>query len=241
MSVSRFLTTGVSNEAASDLVPAVDVILDGCIPERGQKMTHYKLTYFDTDGRGAPVRIAFHAAGIDFEDVRIDFKEFMAIRESLRFHCVPTLEIDGTVVTQSNAMARYVGKMAGLYPEDDLQALYCDEAMGAIEDLLHKIVPTFGLEGDALKAAREKLVEDWITTIVGGLGELIDRGGDYFADNRLTVADLKVAGLIKWLNSGQLDHVPTDLVGRVAPALNDHVERVFNDPVVMAYYAEQSR
>ena len=68
---------------------------------------------------------------------------------------------------------------------------------------------------------------------------MLERGGDYLADNRLTVADLKVAGLVKWLNSGQLDHVPADLVEQLAPALNAHAERVFNDPVVKAYYAAQ--
>ena len=204
-------------------------------------MAQYKLTYFDMGGRAEPVRIAFHAAGIDFEDVRASFPEFMEMRESLRFNCLPTLEIDGKVVTQSNAMCRYVGKMAGLYPEDDLQALYCDEALGVIEDLLHALTPTFGLEGDALKAAREKLVEGWMTTFIKGLGELIERGGDYFADNRLTVADLKVAGLIQWLNSGQLDHVPSDLVERLAPALNTHAELVFSHPVVKAYYEAQSQ
>lgn len=203
-------------------------------------MAHYKLTYFGMGGRAEPVRIAFHAAGIDFEDVRISFPEFMEMRKALRFNSVPTLEIDGRVVTQSNAMCRYVGKMAGLYPEDDLQALYCDEAMGAIEDLLHTLTPTFGLEGDQLKAAREKLVDGWMTTFIKGLGQLIERGGDYFADNRLTVADLKVAGLVQWLNSGQLDHVPKDLVARLAPALNKHAERVFGDPIVKAYYAAQS-
>jgi glutathione S-transferase len=204
-------------------------------------MTDYKLTYFDMDGRAAPIRIAFHAAGIDFEDSRISFQDFMGIRESLRFNCVPVLEIDGGVLTQSNAMCRYIGKMAGLYPADDLQALYCDEAMGAIEDLLHAMTPTFGLEGDALKSARDKLVDGWMTTFIKGLGELLERGGDYFADSRLTVADLKVAGLIKWLGSGHLDHVPPDLVERLAPALNAHVERVFNDPVVRSYNEAQSR
>lgn len=208
---------------------------------KGAEMTQYKLTYFGMGGRAEPVRIAFHAAGIDFEDVRISFPEFMEMRKSLRFNCVPTLEIDGRVVTQSNAMCRYAGKMAGLYPEDDLQALYCDEALGAVEDLLHVLTPTLGLEGDKLKSAREKLVEGWLTTFVTGLGDLIERGGDYFADNRLTVADLKVAGIVQWLNSGQLDHVPTDLVERLAPALNAHAELVFRHPVVRAYYEAQSQ
>ena len=203
-------------------------------------MAHYKLTYFDMDGgRAEPVRIAFHAAGIDFEDVRISFPEFMEMRESARFNCVPVLSIDGVDVTQSNAMCRFIGKMANLYPDDDRQALYCDEAMGAVEDLLHQMVHTFGLEGDELKAAREKLVDGWIPVFLKGFNELLDRGGDYFADNRLTVADLKVAGITGWFRSGQLDHIPTDLVDRVAPKLVAHEQRVAADPLVTAYYASR--
>ena len=203
-------------------------------------MANYKLSYFDMDGgRGEPVRIAFHAAGLAFDDERISFPQFAETRQNLRFTSLPVLEIDGTVVTQSNAMARYVGKMAGLYPEDDLQALYCDEALGAIEDLLHCVVQTFGLEGEELKEAREKLVDGWLSVFLRGLSEMLDRGGDYFADNRLTVADLKVFGITRWLLSGQLDHVPTDLVERNAPKLIAHEQRVTNDPVVVAYYASR--
>ncbi len=205
-------------------------------------MTSYKLTYFDIDGgRAEPIRITFHAAGVEFEDHRISFPEFMEARESMRFHCTPTLEIDGVVVTQSNAMCRYIGKMAGLYPEDDLQALYCDEALGAIEDLLHQMVGTFFLEGDELKAAREKLVDGWLTIFLKGLDEMLERSGDYFADNRLTVADIKVLVTTKWLSSGELDHIPTDIVDRVAPRLAAHQKRVAEDPVVTAYYAARSQ
>jgi glutathione S-transferase len=200
-------------------------------------MSIYKLTYFDMDGgRAEPIRIAFHAAGIEFEDVRISFPEFMEMRGGLRFNCVPVLEIDGVTVTQSNAMCRYVGKMAGLYPDDPMQALYCDEAVGAIEDLMHAMVHTFGLEGDELKAAREKLVDGWLSIFLKGLNEILERGGDYFADNRLTVADLKVFPLTRWLMSGDLDHVPTDIVSRLAPALVEHLDQVAADPVVVSYY-----
>ncbi len=204
-------------------------------------MPNYKLTYFDFDGgRAEPIRIAFHAAGIGFEDNRLSFAEFGEMRGSTPFNAVPVLDIDGEPVTQSNGLSRYVGKLAGLYPEDELQALYCDEALGALEDLLHCIVPTFGLQGDELKAAREKLVDGWLSVYVKGLGRLLQRGGDYFADNRLTVADLKAWTQTRWLRNGSLDHVPTDLVDRLAPGLVEHEARVAADPIVVAYYESRS-
>lgn len=201
-------------------------------------MSNYKLTYFDIDGgRAEPIRIAFHAAGIDFEDKRISFADFGEMRRYTRFNSVPVLEMDGAAVTQSNAIGRYVGKMAGLYPEDDLQALYCDEVMGALEDLLHHTVRTFGLEGEELKRAREALVDGWLTVYLRGLDELLVRGGGaYFADQRLTVADLKAFVQTRSLDEGVLDHVPKDIVERTAPRLVEHKERVENDPRVVAYY-----
>lgn len=204
-------------------------------------MARYELIYFDMDGgRGEPVRIAFHRAGIEFKDVRWTFPEFMEKRQELRFTCAPVLRIDGQQITQSNAIMRYVGKLADLYPEDPLQALYCDETMEAVEDLLHYIVGTFGLEGEELKTAREKLVNGWMTTFLIGLNDLLERGGgEYFADNRLTMADLKVFVQTRSLTAGVLDHVPLDLVERVAPLLVKHQGRIAEEPAVQAYY--QSR
>ena len=204
-------------------------------------MSNYKLTYFDFDGgRAEPIRIAIHAAGVDFEDNRISFAEFGEMRQGARFNSVPVLAIDGDAVTQSNAISRYVGKMAGLYPEDDLQALYCDEVLDALEDLLHHVVPTFGLHGEELRLAREKLVDGWLSVFVRGLGELLARGGgEYFANKGLTVADLKAFVTTGWLRSGDLDHVPTDLVERLAPGLVEHQERIKADPRVVAYYASR--
>ncbi len=166
----------------------------------------------------------------------------MKTRSEMRFTCSPELEIDGVVVTQSNSMLRYVGKMAGLYPEDDMQALYCDETMDAVEDLLHQVVHTMGLEGDELKAAREKLADGWMSVFINGIAEILQRGGgEYFADNRLTVADLKVFVQIRSLRAGTLDHIPTDLVDKLAPGLVKHQERVGNEPIVTAYYAARAK
>ena len=204
-------------------------------------MATYKLTYFDFDGgRGEPIRIAFHAAGIEFEDQRVSFDEFMGLRAGLRFNALPVVEIDGSEITQSNALTRHIGRMANLYPGDDLQALYCDEVMDAVEDLTHRVAGTFGLEGDELKSAREKLVDGWLPVFITGIGGLLERGGgDYFADGRLTIADLKTFVVTRWLTGGSLDHIPAYLVERLAPGLVAHQERVENDPVVKAYYASK--
>ena len=137
-----------------------------------------------------------------------------------------------------NSQARL---LAGLYPEDELQALYCDEPMDAIEDLLHRIVATFGLEGGELKQAREELAAGWLKTFVLGLDDLLARGGGrYFADNRLTVADLKVFVQVRSLLNGTLDHVPADFVEQIAPALVEHCNRIGEEPIVTAYYASRS-
>jgi glutathione S-transferase len=63
------------------------------------------------------------------------------------------------------------------------------------------------------------------------------RGGEYFADGRLTIADLKVMVWVRSLRSGILDHVPADLPDKLAPKLVAHLERVDGDPRVQAYYA----
>ena len=205
-------------------------------------MSRYKLTYFDIDGgRAEPIRIAFHAAGIAFEDNRISFDEFSMMRSDTRFTCVPVLEIDGAQITQSNAISRYIGKKAGLYPADDLQALYCDEVLGALEDLTYHIVRTIGLEGEELRLAREKLVDGWLSIFLRGLDQLLSRGGgEYFADNKMTVADLRAFVQTRSLCAGILDYVPTDIVERVAPGLIKHKERIDADPRVRAYYATRS-
>ena len=204
-------------------------------------MPSYKLTYFAFDGgRGEPVRIALHAAGVDFEDERLNFAEFSEMRQTTPFNALPVLEVDGAVFTQTNSLLRYVGKLAGLYPADHLQALYCDEVMSVFEDINHQVGQTFGMQGEALRLAREKLTDGWLTVFLQGLDRLLARGGgEYFADHQLTVADLKAFVQVRSLRSGILDHVPTDLVDRLSPALVEHQLRIEAEPKVVAYYASR--
>lgn len=202
-------------------------------------MTTLKLTYFDFHGgRAEPVRLALHLGGIAFDDHRFPGAEFAAIRQTAPLGQVPVLEVDGVQVTQSDAILRYAGKRGGLYPTDDYQALLCDEILAGLEDAGIQVGKSFGLTGDALKEARTALVEGPLPKYLGWLQhQLQAHGGSYFADNRLTIADLKVFVFVRSLTSGQLDHVPTDLVERLAPAVHAHAQRIAATAGVSQYYA----
>lgn len=203
-------------------------------------MSQLKLTYFDFHGgRAEPARLALIMGGIAFEDSRFGFADFAEVRKSTPLGQVPTLHVDGVQVTQSDAITRYVGKLAGLYPLDAFQALLCDEVLDAVEDVNVKLGATFGLTGDALKDARTALVNGALPLYLGWLQkQLLAHGGEYFADKRLTIADLKVFSFVQGLNAGRLDHVPTDLVEKVAPALNAHMQRIAQTPAIAKYYAK---
>ena len=98
-----------------------------------------------------------------------------------------------------------------------------------------------GLEGEELRLAREKLIDGWLSVYLRGLDQLLIRGGgEYFADNRMTVADLRAFVQTRSLGSGILDYVPTDIVQQVAPGLVRHKDRINADPRVIAYYAAHS-
>jgi len=202
-------------------------------------MPNLKLTYFDFDGgRGEPIRLALAIGGIPFEDDRFPLSDWPEVKKHTPLHQVPVMEIDGTTFTQTNTMCRYVGKITGLYPENALQAAYCDEAMDALEDIITKIVKTFFIEDEEEKRqARIALAEGPITLFLQRFETMLkERGGRYFADDRLTVADLRIFLWIKNLGSGLLDYIPTEIVDQVAPALNEHFERVNSDPDIVAYY-----
>ena len=203
-------------------------------------MPQLKLSYFDFHGgRAEPVRLALAIGGIAFEDHRFAFTDFAEVRKTSPFGQVPLLHVDGVAVTQSDAMLRYAGKLAGLYPTDAYQALLCDEVTYVVEEAGAAMGPTFRMTGEEQKAARLALVNGSMPVYLAWLqSQLQGRGGEYFSDNRLTVADMKVFIDVRGLNSGRWDHIPKDLVEKVAPALNDHMNRIAQTPSVMAYYAK---
>jgi glutathione S-transferase len=202
-------------------------------------MAQLKISYFDVNGgRAEPIRLALHNGGIAFEDYRFPYSDFEEERKSTPLGQVPILTIDNVQITQSNAILRYVGKQSGLYATDLYQALLCDEVIDLGEDCTTKIVATFALQGPALKTARETLIEGPLSKYLKYLdAKLVAQGGEFFADNQLTIADLKVMTIINWLNANALDHIPHDLVASIAPKLSAYHQKILVNEAIFGYYA----
>ena len=157
-------------------------------------MDKLKLVYFDIDGaRGEAARLAMVIGGVPFEDDRVKFTDWESRKPGTPFGALPVLERDGQTVAQSNGINRYVGKLAGLYPNDAWQAALCDEAMDAVEEIATTVWATMFLPAAEKKAQRESLAAGPLSYSLDRLQRrLVAHGGHYFADSRLTVADLKV-------------------------------------------------
>ena len=94
----------------------------------------FKFRYFDFEGAGEKVRLAFVLAGIPFEDVRLKMSEWPAMKKTMKYGQVPKLEIgEDEDLYQSMAMMKYVALASdskSLYPiAEPLKCVFIDEML----------------------------------------------------------------------------------------------------------------
>eukprot|EP00911_Craspedida_sp_UC1_P002625 UC1_evm7s1936 len=188
---------------------AAKAVLDGCT-----------LTYFGMTGRGEGPRLALVLAGVDFTDERIQGSEWPALKASTPWGSMPVLTLkDGTRIAQVRAILRYLGRVTGLHPTDDLLAARCDEIMDVAEDINIAVNNTGrGLGAEEKNAARLAAVTD-----DGNVAQLLQRLDSYIAahgsnltghsvGNSLTTADLAIVASLTPLTLGFFDGVPKDVL-----------------------------
>jgi glutathione S-transferase len=181
-----------------------------------------RLRYFPFPGRAAAIRDALRIGRVAFEDVLVQPDRFQQqkLAGELPFGSLPVLDVEtlvGTVsAAQSNAILRFAGRRAGLYPIDDpVRALKVDEALDLGEDLYHVIAPSID-EQDAERrlAMRKILAEETLPRWMGFLERLLVVNGrtGFVVGDTLTVADLKLYWVADKLTNGTLDGIPKSLL-----------------------------
>jgi glutathione S-transferase len=199
-------------------------------------MTKPKLYYFDAPiSRGEECRLAFSCAGLDFEDVRLSRDTWTReLKPTSPFGSLPWVEVDGERLAQSNAILGWIGAQSNLLPKDPFEAARHVAMMSAVEDLRQKISPTLRItEEEAKKKARAELaattIPQWAAYVEKQLGD-----GPFFGGKTLSVADIKLHMLVRWLTSGALDHVPPTVLDGF-PKLKSLSAAVAEHPGVKAW------
>jgi len=156
-------------------------------------MVHYRLIYFNSRGRGEPIRYLFALAGVEYEDVRLDHGEkWQTMKPNTPFGQLPVLEIDGFQLAQTKAIARYLGhefKMAG---RNNLESAKADMLVDGVEDVSTHIRPVFReKDPEKKKELFEAVMKEHIEPFLKRYEHFLEKSGTgYFVSDQITWADL---------------------------------------------------
>ncbi|KAJ3296339.1 thioredoxin-like protein [Rhizoclosmatium globosum] len=185
-----------------------------------------KLTYFNIKARAEPIRLALAINDIPFEDERIPRDQWATLKPTTPFGQVPLLTVNGsTVIAQSTAILRYVGKFGPLklYPDDALKAALVDQLISQVQDVEASLRPS-GAENDPVKklALRVELAEKGLPPLFAALDAFIAKyGGAYATGSDITIADLFVYQMNTSYSAGAYDGIPATIL-----AGYEHIQKV---------------
>ena len=205
-----------------------------------------KLIYPDLPfWRAETSRLALFIGEIEFEDYRPSREVIAKMRTEgvFPFGQFPVLQVDDKTIAQRGAIARFCGKLGGLYPtENDFYAAKVDEVIDLATDITGKIRPAL-IEKDPDKRMemRRELSENVLPHWLGFMETLLENNGKtgYFVDDSLTVADLAAWRLCGWISGGIIDGIPETILDAFS-LLNAHQNHISNLPKV-AEWLEKNR
>ncbi|KAF1335298.1 Glutathione s-transferase, partial [Globisporangium splendens] len=201
-----------------------------------------KLTYFHFEARAAATRLAFYIGGVPFVDERLDRDTFIANKATYPFGQIPVLEVDGHVFAQSQAMLRYAGRLAKLYPiNDPLAALKIDEILNGIEELSEKMGPAFREQDpEKKKQMRLDLANDTIPRYLSIIESRLKTHAKYavLQTKDVHISDIAMYTWIKSLRAGYIDHIPVTVADGY-PLIEASFQKVSTHPKVVEWYAIQ--
>jgi len=191
-------------------------------------MPEYKLTYFNLRARAEVSRLLFAAAGVKYEDIRVEKSRWPELKPTTPFGQVPFLEADGVKLCQSKAIARFLALKFDMAGKTDLDKARADMIVDCIDDVLKPTI-TFFFESDKARQAElhDKFAKETLPQQLGLLEKLLkeNKNGDsFFVGDSLTWADLAWADICWWLEAVSAP-APLSSVPKLK-ALKERVEKI---------------
>mmetsp|Transcript_31297 Transcript_31297/g.52793 ORF Transcript_31297/g.52793 Transcript_31297/m.52793 type:complete len:176 (-) Transcript_31297:97-624(-) len=173
----------------------------------------------------------------------------MKEKGELAFGQLPALSVgdDGTVLVQSAAIIRYIGKQCGLYPTgDDILAAKIDALLDSENDLFTGLTVSryssrygFGhMTPEDVAAVRTSLNEEVLPRHLGNFEAILaaSASGWLAGGETPSVADFALVPRLQWLvEPGQHDGISTSILDPY-PKLRALIDKLLALPAIAAYY-----
>ena len=193
--------------------------------------------------RAEVLRVSLFIKDIPFEDIRVSREEFVHLIKTgflpngkkAPFHQLPVIEVEGKIIGQTGAIARYCGKASNLYADDNLKAAKIDQIIDAATDITNLVSPTIREKDldkkmDDRKLLVNKLLPRWFRYLENLLSE--DESA-WFVE-KMSIADVAIWRLLGWLTSGIIDGIPTSIIDDFPKLKNVH-HQVHTHPKVQEW------
>jgi len=193
--------------------------------------------------RAEVLRVSLFIKDIPFEDTRVSREEFVHLIKTgflpngkrAPFHQLPVIEVDGKIIGQTGAIARYCGKVSNLYSNDIILAAKIDQIIDAATDITNLVSPTIR-EKDQIKKMEDRkvLVNKLLPRWFRYLENLLSEDNSTWFVEKMTIADIAIWRLLGWLTSGIIDGIPTSIVDDFPKLKNIH-HQVHTHPKVQEW------
>ena len=149
------------------------------------------LTYFTFRGLGEPIRLFFEDQGVAFEDRRVGFEEWDAVKPQMQFRQMPRLQDGERTLFQSQAILRYLARPKGLCGEIEDERIRCDISVEAGRDLQQRLWDHFWWPGSNTPEAAAEFEAGALTEQLGLVAAWLGDAA-FFGGQRLLFADYYV-------------------------------------------------
>jgi glutathione S-transferase len=166
-------------------------------------MVQYKLTYFNGRGRAEVIRFIFAAAGQPYQDNRVEFANWPALKPSTPFGKLPVLEIINSKtikISQSMTIARYLAREFKLAGSNSLEAAMADMYADQLVDLFNEMLKSHFEKDEAKKKElSEKFNKETLPNTLSKFEAQLAGNNGHLAGKELTYADVILFSFFQYL------------------------------------------
>ncbi|ESP02610.1 hypothetical protein LOTGIDRAFT_227682 [Lottia gigantea] len=152
-------------------------------------MPKYTYYYFNIRGRGELPRLIFAAAGVQYENKRLEFADWPKLKEEAPLGSLPILDIDGKKYPESIPISRYLAREFGLDGKNNIEKLQTDVIVEECIQIREDQFNAHFEKDETIKAEKQKkLTETTLPKILGFIEKALSenaRGNGFVVGNQV--------------------------------------------------------